>query len=133
MTMVSGQDNGGHGGGSAPLAPALCRNKLQACSLFFGVEITMTTIQDVELKIKAVEFALGTFADYENDEEARMTCLRSHFSSFPHLKTCLSYSVTALINLLQQLHGELRQLRQLQIQQLELQLQSQQLQPLHQI
>ena len=85
----------------------------------------MTTLQDVELKIKAVEHALGTFADHRNDEEARMTCLRNSFSLFPHLKTYFSYSENALVNLLEQLQGEIWQLRQWQLQSQELQLELQ--------
>lgn len=84
----------------------------------------MTTIQDVELKIKAVEYALGTFADHGNDEEARQACLQNNFNSLPQLKTCFSHSVNELKNLLQQLQGERHQLRQLQHSQ---QMQSQQL------
>eukprot|EP01033_Poteriospumella_lacustris_P015653 gene15653-11202_t len=94
-------------------------------SALVGAEITMTTIQDVELKIKAVEFALGTFADHRNDEEARQAYLRSDFNPLPHLKTYFSYSENALVNLLEQLQGEIWQLRQLQSQQLQLQLELQ--------
>jgi hypothetical protein len=85
----------------------------------------MTTIQDVELKIKAVEYALGTFADHRNDEEARQAYLRSDFNPLPQLKIYFSYSENALVNLLEKLQGEIWQLRQLQSQQLQLQLELQ--------
>lgn len=42
----------------------------------------MANIAEIQLKIKAVEFALGTFADYENEEERR-NFLRQNFTAIP--------------------------------------------------
>ena len=47
------------------------------------------------LKIQAVEFALGSFADYENEEE-RKDFLKKNFISVPGLKTYFSFSVDKL-------------------------------------
>jgi hypothetical protein len=50
----------------------------------------MTDIAEIQLKIKAVEFALGTFADYENEEERR-NFLRQNFTAIPGLKTYFDF------------------------------------------
>jgi hypothetical protein len=42
----------------------------------------MTDIAEIQLKIKAVEFALGSFADYENEGERR-NFLRQNFTAIP--------------------------------------------------
>lgn len=51
----------------------------------------MANIAEIQLKIKAVEFALGTFADYENEEERR-NFLRQNFTAIPWLKTYFGFS-----------------------------------------
>jgi hypothetical protein len=51
----------------------------------------MTDIAEIQLKIKAVEFALGTFADYENEGERR-NILRQNFTAIPGLKTYFGFS-----------------------------------------
>lgn len=57
--------------------------------------ISMADTAEIELKIKAVEFALGSFADYENDEE-RKQCLRRNFTAIPGLKTYFDFSKVEL-------------------------------------
>jgi hypothetical protein len=51
----------------------------------------MTDIAEIQLKIKAVEFALGSFADYENEGERR-NILRQNFTAIPGLKTYFGFS-----------------------------------------
>eukprot|EP00981_Chlorochromonas_danica_P003125 scaffold622_cov174-Ochromonas_danica.AAC.1 len=55
----------------------------------------MADIAEIQMKIKAVEFALGSFADYENEEERR-NFLRQNFSAIPGLKTYFVFSETEL-------------------------------------
>lgn len=52
----------------------------------------MADIAEIQMKIKAVEFALGSFADYENEENF----LRQNFSAIPGLKTYFVFSETEL-------------------------------------
>ncbi len=42
----------------------------------------MADIAEIQLKIKALEFALGAFADYENEGE-RKKFLRQNFTAIP--------------------------------------------------
>jgi hypothetical protein len=53
----------------------------------------MTDIAEVRLEIKAVEFSLGSFADYQIEEERR-NFLRQNFSAVPGLKTYFGFSET---------------------------------------
>jgi len=55
----------------------------------------MADIAEIQLKIKAVEFALGSFADYENEEERRIF-LRQNFTAIRGLKTYFGFSETQL-------------------------------------
>ena len=48
-------------------------------------------IAEIQSEIKAVKFALGTFADYENEEERR-NFLRQNFTPIPGLKTYFGFS-----------------------------------------
>ena len=50
----------------------------------------MADITEIQLKIKAVEFSLGSFADYEIEEERRKF-LRQNFSAVPGLKTYFDF------------------------------------------
>eukprot|EP01031_Cornospumella_fuschlensis_P038480 gene38480-46772_t len=46
----------------------------------------MSAIAEIETKIRAIEFALGSFADYDNDDEAgRQNFLRANFTAVPGL------------------------------------------------
>jgi hypothetical protein len=51
----------------------------------------MTDIAEIQLEIKAVKFALGSFADYENEGERR-NILRQNFTAIPGLKTYFGFS-----------------------------------------
>jgi hypothetical protein len=51
----------------------------------------MTDIAEIQLEIKAVKFALGSFADYENEGERR-NILRQSFTAIPGLKTYFGFS-----------------------------------------
>ena len=55
----------------------------------------MADIAEIQLEIKAVKFALDSFADYENDQE-RKKILRQNFTAIPGLKTYFSFSETEL-------------------------------------
>ena len=61
-----------------------------------------TDIADLQLKIKAVEFALGTFADYEKEGERRKF-LRQNFTDIPGLKTYFGFSEDKLQDALNKL------------------------------
>jgi hypothetical protein len=63
----------------------------------------MADIAALQLQIKAVTFALDSFADYENEEE-RKIYLRLNFTAVPGLKTYLGYSETKLQDEKKQLH-----------------------------
>jgi hypothetical protein len=58
---------------------------------------SMADIAELQLKIKAVTFALDSFADYENDGERR-SFLRQNFTAIAGLKTYLGYSESMLQN-----------------------------------
>jgi len=60
-----------------------------------NISISMADIAEIQLKIKAVEFALGSFADYENEEERRIF-LRQNFTAIRGLKTYFGFSETQL-------------------------------------
>eukprot|EP01031_Cornospumella_fuschlensis_P045176 gene45176-55263_t len=62
----------------------------------------MADIAEIQLKIRAVEFALGTFADYEKEEERR-NFLKQKFTAIPGLKTYFSFSETKLQDALSKL------------------------------
>jgi len=65
----------------------------------------MADIAEIQLKIKAVEFALGSFADYENEEERRIF-LRQNFTAIRGLKTYFGFSETQLQDEKKQLQDE---------------------------
>ncbi len=71
----------------------------------------MADIAEIQLKIKAVEFALGTFADYENEEERR-NFLRQNFTAIPGLKTYFGFSETKLQDALNKLQDALNKLQE---------------------
>ncbi len=52
-------------------------------------------IHEIELKIKAVEYALGSFADYDNEQERKKN-LRENLTAIPGLKTFFSFSEVEL-------------------------------------
>ena len=62
----------------------------------------MADIAEIQLKIRAVEFALGTFADYENEDERRIF-LRQNFTAIPGLKTYFRFPETKLQDTLNKL------------------------------
>ena len=64
-----------------------------------------TDIADIQLEIKAVKFALGTFADYE-DEGERREFLRLNFTDIPGLKTYFGFSEDELKDALNKLRVE---------------------------
>jgi hypothetical protein len=70
----------------------------------------MADIAEIKEKIKAVEFALGTFADYENEEERRKF-LRQNFTAVPGLKTYFGFSEDKLQDEKKQLQDEKKQLQ----------------------
>ena len=51
----------------------------------------MANIHEIELKIKAVEFALGSFADYDNEQE-RKFFLKKNLTAIPGLRTYFGFS-----------------------------------------
>ena len=51
----------------------------------------MADIADIQLKIKAVEFTLSTFADFENEEERR-SFLRQNFTAVSGLKIYFDFT-----------------------------------------
>lgn len=51
----------------------------------------MANIAEVDLKIKAVEFVLGSFIDCESEEQ-RQLHLRQQLTEIPGLKTYVNYS-----------------------------------------
>lgn len=55
----------------------------------------MTDITEVQSEIKAVKFALDSFADYEN-EQKRKDFLRQNFHEVPGLKTYFGFSLDEL-------------------------------------
>jgi len=62
----------------------------------------MADIAEIQLEIKAVKFALMSFADdYENEE--RRNFLKLNFTAIPGLKTYLGFSETELKNALNKL------------------------------
>lgn len=63
---------------------------------------TMANIAEIQLKIKAVEFALASFADYDNEVE-RKTFLRHNFTAIPGLKTYFVFSDNKLQDALNKL------------------------------
>jgi hypothetical protein len=65
----------------------------------------MAEIAEIHLKINAVEFALGSFADYEIEGERR-NFLRQNFTEIPGLKTYFSFSTDKLQDALKQLQDE---------------------------
>jgi hypothetical protein len=62
----------------------------------------MADIAEIQLEIKAVKFALGTFADYESEEERR-NFLRQNFTAVPGLKTYFGFSEDKLQDALNKL------------------------------
>lgn len=66
----------------------------------------MADITDIQLKIKAVEFALDSFAEFENNEEERKKYLREHFTAKPGLKTYFGFSLNKLQDVLIKLQDE---------------------------
>jgi hypothetical protein len=52
-------------------------------------------LAEIQSKIKAIEFALESFADYENEEERR-NFLRQNFTAIPHLKIYFDLAKEAL-------------------------------------
>ncbi len=70
----------------------------------------MADIAEIQLKIKAVEFALGTFADYENEEERR-NFLRQNFTAIPGLKTYFDFTKDELKDALNKLQDALNKLQ----------------------
>ena len=63
---------------------------------------SMADISEIQLEIKAMKFALGTFADYENEEERRKF-LRENFTAIKELKTYFSFSEDKLQDTLNKL------------------------------
>ena len=62
----------------------------------------MADITEIQSEIKAVKFALDSFADYENEEERRKF-LRQNFTAVPGLKTYFGFSETELKDALNKL------------------------------
>ncbi len=58
----------------------------------------MTAITKIQVKIDAIEIALGSFVVYESSDEERRNVLKQHFSGQLHLMAYLAYSVTELKN-----------------------------------
>jgi len=52
----------------------------------------MTDINEIKLEIKAVKFALRSFAKYENDGDRRRNFLRENFDTEPALETYYGFS-----------------------------------------
>jgi hypothetical protein len=65
----------------------------------------MTDIAEIQSEIKAVKFALGSFADYENEKERR-NFLRQNFTAVPGLKTYFGFSEGKLQDALDKLQDE---------------------------
>eukprot|EP01039_Chlorochromonas_danica_P003794 gene3795-4144_t len=59
-------------------------------------------IAEIRTKIKAVEVALGTFADFDNQEERRIY-MRQNFAIIPVLKTYFGFSEAKLQDVLNKL------------------------------
>ena len=51
----------------------------------------MADIAEIQLKVKAIEFALDSFADYENEGDRKKN-LRQNFAAIPGLKTYFGFS-----------------------------------------
>ncbi len=66
----------------------------------------MANIHEIELKIKAVEFALGSFADYDNEQE-RKIFLKKNLTAIPGLRTYFGFSEDKLQNALNKLQDAL--------------------------
>ncbi len=71
----------------------------------------MTDIAEIQLEIKAVKFALGSFADYENEGERR-NILRQNFTAIPGLKTYFGFSEDKLQDALNKLQDALNKLQE---------------------
>jgi hypothetical protein len=65
----------------------------------------MANINEIELKIKAVEFALGSFADYDN-EQGRKSFLKKNLTAIPGLRTYFGFSEDKLQDALNKLQDE---------------------------
>ena len=65
-----------------------------------SLSLPMTDLQlaEIQSKIKAIEFALESFADYENEEERRKF-LRQNFTAVPHLKIYYKLTEEALLEM----------------------------------
>ena len=75
----------------------------------------MADIIEIQLEIKAVKFALDSFADYGNDEEGRRNFLREHFKTKPGLKTYFGFSEAELKDVLNKLQEALNKLQEKEI------------------
>ena len=74
--------------------------------------MTGLKLAEIPSKIKAIEFALESFADYENEEERRKF-LRQNFTAVPHLKIYYELTEEALQteeNILQKMENTLQKM-----------------------
>lgn len=59
-------------------------------------------LHEIEHKIKAIEFAIESFADFNNEEEQRCAYLKSHIELYPYLKTYIFFNITELTAILRE-------------------------------
>lgn len=58
-------------------------------------------MHEIEHKIKAIEFAIESFVDFNNEEE-RCAYLKSHIELYPCLKTYIFFNITDLTAILRE-------------------------------
>jgi len=68
-------------------------------------------IDDIQLKIKAIEFALTSFPDFQNNETNRREFLMANVSNIPGLKTYICFTFDDLMGEKRQLQEKERQLQ----------------------
>jgi hypothetical protein len=66
-----------------------------AAAIPSSLSLLMTNLAEIQSKIRAIEFALESFADYENEEERRKF-LRQNFTAIPRLKIYFDLAEEAL-------------------------------------
>ena len=84
--------------------------------LFFNISISMADVAEIQLKIKAVEFALRSYARF-SDEKQRKDHLRSQFDNVQNLDTYFGFSEFELKDALNKLQDEKNLLLLLALQQ----------------
>lgn len=70
--------------------------------------IPMSDIEALQREIRAIDFALESYVDFEEEEVARRRHLKENFDSFPGLKRYVLCSASALQDEKKQLRDEIK-------------------------